>query len=92
MFTSSADFDEGFDAQHGTLQHEMVGRLHRLLQGCMLRRLKTEVEKGLPPKKEIKLFLPLSEMQAEWYRRVLMRDLQALGDGKAKGSTTCRTS
>ena len=34
IFTSSADFDEGFDAQHGTLQHEMVGRLHRLLQGA----------------------------------------------------------
>ena len=33
-------------------------RLHRLLQGCLLRRLKTEVEKSMPPKKETKLFLP----------------------------------
>eukprot|EP00967_Tisochrysis_lutea_P070403 scaffold92847_cov31-Tisochrysis_lutea.AAC.2 len=47
----------------------------------MLRRLKSEVEKGLPPKKEVKLFLPLSPMQAEWYRKVLLRDLSS-ADGK----------
>ena len=56
------------------------------------RRLKTEVEKGLPPKTETKLFLPLSKMQADWYRRILLRDLQALGNGAGKGIHTQPTT
>ena len=58
IFTSSEPFDQGFDAQSGKVQDDVVQRLHRLLQGCLLRRLKTEVEKSMPPKKETKLFLP----------------------------------
>ena len=42
----------------------------------------------MPPKKETKLFLPLAPMQADWYRRILMRDLEALSDGRGgRGST-----
>ena len=47
IFTSSEPFDQGFDAQSGKVQDEVVQRLHRLLQGCLLRRLKTEVETTL---------------------------------------------
>ena len=63
-------------------------RLHGLLSRCLLRRLKLDVEKGLPPKKEIKIFLPLTAMQAEWYRKVLLRDLSALGNGQRSASTS----
>ena len=88
IFTSSEPFDQGFNAHSGKVEHDVVKRLHRLLQGCLLRRLKTEVEKGMPPKKETKLFLPLAPMQTEWYRKVLMRELSALSDGRGgKGST-----
>ena len=58
-------------------------RLHRLLQGCLLRRLKTEVEKSMPPKKETKLFLPLVPMQAQWYRKVPMLARVRLGRAHA---------
>lgn len=50
----------------------MIGTL-RLLSGCfqvlrpfLLRRIKAEVEKSLPPKKEVKIYLGLSKMQREW--------------------------
>uniref|UniRef100_A0A6S9VAX5 Uncharacterized protein n=1 Tax=Chrysotila carterae TaxID=13221 RepID=A0A6S9VAX5_CHRCT len=88
IFTTAEPFDASFDSKAGHLQQKLVGRLQRMLQGCLLRRLKVEVEKGLPPKTETKLFLPLSKMQASWYRRILLRDLTALSvDGGSKGST-----
>jgi len=40
----------------------------------MLRRLKAEVEKGLPPKKEMNLYVPLSQMQVNF------TDLSAVAD------------
>eukprot|EP00962_Isochrysis_galbana_P052418 scaffold23806_cov112-Isochrysis_galbana.AAC.1 len=55
----------------------------------MLRRLKAEVEKGLPPKKEVKLFLPVSPMQAEWYRNVLLRDLPGADGTAGAGVPAC---
>lgn len=87
VFTSSEMFDTSFDSKSGQVASSIVSQLHLLLQRCMLRRLKADVEKGMPPKTEIKIFLPLSPMQAEWYRKVLMKDLSALGNGKV-GSTS----
>lgn len=82
IFTSSELFDTSVDAKLGTVDPGLVGQLHWLLQRCLLRRLKADVEKGLPPKTETTIFLPLSAMQVDWYRRVLMRDLSALGAGR----------
>lgn len=41
----------------------------QVLKPFMLRRVKGEVEKDLPPKKETKLYIAMTEMQREWYRR-----------------------
>jgi hypothetical protein len=38
-----------------------------VLRPFLLRRIKAEVEKNLPPKKEVKIYLGLSKMQREWY-------------------------
>ena len=82
-------FDASFDQKSGAVGSGLVTQLHSLLQRCLLRRLKSDVEKGLPPKTETKIFLPLSPMQTEWYRKVLMRDLRALtGDSKAAAGMT----
>lgn len=40
-----------------------------------MRRLKSEVEKKLKPKKEVKIYVGLSKMQREWYTKVLMKDI-----------------
>lgn len=38
----------------------------QVLRPFLLRRLKSDVEKALLPKKEIKIFVGLSKMQREW--------------------------
>jgi SWI/SNF-related matrix-associated actin-dependent regulator of chromatin subfamily A member 5 len=63
---------------------EIVGKLHMVLRPFLLRRLKAEVERNLPAKKEIKLFVGMSKMQREWYLRILTRDLEAV-NGVVKG-------
>ncbi|MXQ95661.1 hypothetical protein E5288_WYG010800 [Bos mutus] len=49
-----------------------------VLKPFLLRRIKTDVEKSLPPKKEIKIYLGLSKMQREWYTKILMKDIDVL--------------
>ncbi|CAG0884442.1 unnamed protein product [Darwinula stevensoni] len=54
-----------------------------VLRPFVLRRLKSDVEKRLPPKKELKVYVGLSEMQREWYTKVLMKDIDIVnGAGK----------
>lgn len=52
--------------------------LAQVLRPFLLRRLKTDVEKSLPPKKEVKLFVGLSQMQKEWYKKLLVKDLDSI--------------
>jgi len=61
-----------------------VERLHGILRPFLLRRLKSEVEKRLLPKKETKVFVGLSKMQREWYTKILMKDIDVVnGAGKS---------
>lgn len=55
--------------------NSLVQRLHAVLRPFLLRRLKSEVEKRLKPKKEVKVYVGLSKMQREWYTKVLMKDI-----------------
>ena len=47
----------------------------------MLRRLKADVEKGLPPKKETILKIGMSEMQKKYYAALLQKDIEAVNGG-----------
>lgn len=49
----------------------MVQQLHGILKPFLLRRVKSEVEQDLPPKKEYLLYAPLSHEQAEMYNQVI---------------------
>lgn len=63
-------------------QENVIRKLHTVLRPFMLRRVKKDVACALPPKKETKLFIGLTEMQQDWYKRVLRKDaheLNALG-------------
>ena len=65
------DFDAWFNLSSGGLEKkEMIEKLHALLKPFLLRRLKAEVEKDLPPKKETKIYVGLSKMQRQWYTKV----------------------
>ncbi|KAH3744142.1 chromatin-remodeling complex ATPase chain Iswi [Pelomyxa schiedti] len=77
VFDSAEDFDEWFqmDAEH---QADTVQRLHTILKPFMLRRTKVDVEKSLPPKKEIKVFVRLSTLQTGLYRSILKKERDVL--------------
>lgn len=43
-------------------------QLHKVLRPFLLRRVKADVEKSLLPKKEINIFVGLTDMQRKWYK------------------------
>ncbi|KAJ2861576.1 chromatin remodeling complex Adenosinetriphosphatase, partial [Coemansia erecta] len=88
VFGSSEVFDEWFQKGEGD-QEQMVQQLHKLLQPFLLRRIKSDVEHTLLPKKEINLYIGLTPMQRTWYRRILERDIGAINGavGKKEGKT-----
>ncbi|XP_071787735.1 SWI/SNF-related matrix-associated actin-dependent regulator of chromatin subfamily A member 5-like isoform X2 [Asterias amurensis] len=87
VFNSSEDFDAWFSTE-GCLDLEnssLVSRLHAILRPFLLRRLKADVERGLLPKKECKIYVGLSKMQREWYTKILMKDIDVVnGAGKTE--------
>ena len=56
----------------------MVQQLHKVLRPFLLRRIKSDVEKSLLPKKRINLYVGLSEMQRKWYQKILEKDIDAV--------------
>jgi len=65
VFASSELFDEWFNLDDNDRKPEVIEKLHKVLRPFLLRRLKSEVEANLPPKKETKLFIGLTPMQKE---------------------------
>ncbi|XP_046560346.1 SWI/SNF-related matrix-associated actin-dependent regulator of chromatin subfamily A member 5-like isoform X1 [Haliotis rubra] len=83
VFNSSDDFDSWFNANNCFGDVALVERLHAVLRPFLLRRIKSEVEKRLLPKKETKIFVGLGKMQREWYTKILMKDIDIVnGAGK----------
>ncbi|XP_013135017.1 PREDICTED: chromatin-remodeling complex ATPase chain Iswi isoform X2 [Papilio polytes] len=85
VFNSSDDFDSWFNTNAALGDNQLVSRLHAVLRPFLLRRLKSEVEKKLKPKKEVKVYVGLSKMQRDWYTKVLMKDIDVVnGAGKVE--------
>jgi SWI/SNF-related matrix-associated actin-dependent regulator of chromatin subfamily A member 5 len=78
VFSSAEKFDEWFQIDSDQQKDEAVVQLHKLLRPFLLRRVKAEVEKGLPPKKETILKIGLSEMQLKWYKQLMQKDIDAI--------------
>ena len=51
--------------------------MRQVLRPFLLRRLKSDVEKGLPPKKETILKIGMSEMQKKYYAALLQKVLSS---------------
>ncbi|KAF3589800.1 hypothetical protein F2Q69_00032310, partial [Brassica cretica] len=81
VFSSAETFDEWFQISGENDQQEVVQQLHKVLRPFLLRRLKSDVEKGLPPKKETILKVGMSQMQKQYYKALLQKDLEALNAG-----------
>ncbi|KAH7314865.1 hypothetical protein KP509_21G025000 [Ceratopteris richardii] len=81
IFSSAETFDEWFQITGENDQQEVVQQLHKVLRPFLLRRLKSDVERGLPPKKETILKVGMSQMQKHYYRALLQKDLDAINTG-----------
>ncbi|XP_017958573.2 chromatin-remodeling complex ATPase chain Iswi-like [Drosophila navojoa] len=78
VFNSSEDFDEWFNTNSCLGDESLVGRLHAVIRPFLLRRIKSEVEASLLPKKEVNIYVGLSKMQREWYRKLLLKDVDVV--------------
>lgn len=80
IFSSSEQFDEWFDLDidDEEAKKNMISQLHKILRPFMLRRLKADVAKGLPPKTETILMVGMSKMQKQLYKKLLLRDLDSI--------------
>lgn len=63
----------------------LIHKLHEILRPFLLRRLKVDVERTLPPKKEYVLYAPLTERQREVYDAVVKGCLRGLLAGVRSG-------
>lgn len=77
VFGDSEAFDQWFNNQDAD-QDTVVQQLHRVLRPFLLRRVKADVEKSLLPKKEINLYVGMSDMQIKWYKNILEKDIDAV--------------
>nr|XP_019048526.1 helicase [Kwoniella bestiolae CBS 10118]OCF27456.1 helicase [Kwoniella bestiolae CBS 10118] len=65
----------------------VVASLHAILKPFLLRRLKVDVEKELPPKKEYLLYAPLTQQQKDIYQAIASGSIrQFLIDKKSGGN------
>ena len=89
VFENAEQFDEWFnlDIEDNDEKNKLISQLHKILRPFMLRRLKADVEKSLPPKHETILFTGMSAMQKKLYRDILIRDIDAI-QGNSGGSRT----
>jgi len=87
IFSSADQFDEWFNLEidDEDTKKQMIATLHKILRPFMIRRLKVDVAKGLPPKTETLIMVGMSKMQKQLYKKLLLRDLDSIV-GKAGSS------
>ena len=85
VFAKADDFDSFFSLDGDGDKRAVMKSLHAVIRPFLLRRMKIDVEKSLPPKKETHLYCGLSEMQRYYYKKLLERDIDAVnGVGASK--------
>ncbi|TIC25097.1 hypothetical protein E3Q10_03853 [Wallemia mellicola] len=92
VFSSAEDFDDWFTNNRDGKENsdEVVKQLHKVLRPFLLRRVKADVEKSLLPKKEINLYVGLTDMQRKWYKGIIEKDIDlvnGMGSSKKEGKT-----
>uniref|UniRef100_A0A7S4K713 Chromatin-remodeling complex ATPase chain n=1 Tax=Odontella aurita TaxID=265563 RepID=A0A7S4K713_9STRA len=90
IFTSAEQFDEWFNLEIDDAEAKkgMISQLHKILRPFMIRRLKVDVAKGLPPKTETLIMVGMSRMQKALYKNLLLRDIESItGKTTSKNQT-----
>ena len=60
------------------INRELLTCAHRLMEPFVLRRLKSEVEQRLPPKQETKIDCPMTPLQRDLTRLLLLREMPTM--------------
>lgn len=89
VFGDSEAFDQWFSGQSAD-QDTVVQQLHKVLRPFLLRRVKSDVEKSLLPKKEVNLYIGMSDMQVKWYKKILEKDIDAVNGAAGKRESKTR--
>ena len=73
-------FDEWFDldVDDDEAKKNMISQLHNILRPFMIRRVKKDVAKGLPPKTETLVMVGMSKIQKQLYKKLLLRDIDSI--------------
>eukprot|EP00978_Attheya_sp_CCMP212_P007132 scaffold16597_cov49-Attheya_sp.AAC.1 len=89
IFSSSEQFDQWFDleVEDEEAKKNMISQLHKILRPFMLRRLKADVAKGLPPKTETLIMVGMSTVQKKLYKSLLLRDIDSITSNTNKAKT-----
>lgn len=89
LFESADDFNDLFVVAHDEnkgdpkQQEAIIKQIHRLLKPFMLRRLKVDVETNIKAKKEIYMFIGLTKLQKQLYKRIITGNIDTVnGPGK----------
>ena len=79
-------FQHWFDVR-GNLRDEVIDRekqmpiveiMQKIIRPFIMRRMKSDVELNLPPKKEILVYCPLTRIQKNFYRAILDRTIMSI--------------
>ena len=71
----------------GLSDGDKIRKLHAILRPFLLRRLKSDVEKALPPKTEMKLFIGMSKVRAIWGEWRVMTGVAEATEAAARSNT-----
>lgn len=88
---SSLESNEGVKLVDEDQQSSIVAQLHQILKPFLLRRLKTDVEKDLPKKREYLLYAPMTAEQSGLYKAILGKRVQAFYS-KQNDAASAKTS
>ena len=87
LFQSATDFEAMFDfGNSDDEQAKIFKQLRILLQPFLLRRLKVNVTKDLPPKKELIIFVGMTELQKDVYKKILLKEMHTIQNGSSGGN------
>ena len=86
MFGSSDVFEKFTSGVGKEQQQEVINQLHRVLRPFMIRRLKADVERGMPPKKKLVVYCKLTPSQLTTYKAVLKNNVEVL-NGTGSGAS-----
>lgn len=83
LFESADEFNDlfivsGEEEDDPESQQKIIKQIHRLLKPFMLRRLKLDVEGNLPTKKEIYMFIGLTQLQKQLYKTIITGNIDSV--------------